>query len=332
LDAQDQNISAEALLDRLRRLETAVEATGLGLWEWDVRTEVLTWNARNYELFGVEDGRPLTIQDYAPLVHPDDREAVRGVWREVSEKPEGGDYSMEFRTADAPDGKARWVLQRGRVIRDSHGVKVVVGSTLDITDRKTAEERRSLVLRELAHRAKNGILIMMAIVAQTARGVTSVGEFEKVLTDRLKSMADSQDLVTQVAGRSLPLPDLLGRALLPFDPQRFDVDPALADINIPSEMVVAMALLLHELSTNAVKYGALSRPTGRVELKLAEKDGSRATVNWAEAGGPPVKPATRKGFGTRLLEISLRNNGGQVEGVWDPKGFRANIQFPIGQL
>jgi two-component sensor histidine kinase len=123
--------------------------------------------------------------------------------------------------------------------------------------------------------------------------------------------------------------DLLGKALTPFDPGRFDVDPRLGGINVPSEMVVAMALLLHELSTNAMKYGALSAPAGRVKLDLDEAEPGHAVVTWSEAGGPPVKPMTRKGFGTRLMEISLRNTGGHVEGLFDPRGFQAKIRFPI---
>lgn len=317
--------------ERLARLETAVDVTGLGLWEWDVRGGVLTWNQRNRDLFGVTHQNPLTIDDYAALVHPDDREVVRTAYVEASERPEGGDFAMEYRTLFEPEGKTRWLMARGRVTKDAEGVIRAVGSNIDITDRKTAEQRRSLVLRELAHRAKNGILVMMAIVSQTARSAASVGEFEALLTARLKSMADSQDLVTETAGRSLPMADLLGRALMPFDAARFDVDPGLSRINIPTEMVVAMALLLHELSTNAVKYGALSAPSGRVRLSLAEAAEGKAVLAWAEAGGPPVAPVTRKGFGSRLLDISLRNNGGHVEGVFAPDGFRAMIHFPMGR-
>jgi PAS domain S-box-containing protein len=318
--------------ERLRRLEAAVDATGLGLWEWDVRSGELTWNDRNRELFGVAPERTLTIADYPDLVHPDDRELVRETYRRATSVDNAEDFVMEHRTAYEPEGRARWVHVRGRLLRDDTGVRCVVGSTLDITDRKTAEERRSLVLRELAHRAKNGILVMMAIVAQTARSAGSVADFEALLMSRLRSMSDSQDLVTESAGRALPFQDLLGRALTPFDPKRFEVDDRLEQISIPSEIVVAMALLLHELSTNAVKYGALSRPTGRVRLGLAEADARHAVVTWTENGGPPVKPMSRKGFGTRLLEISLRNNGGHVEGVFDPHGFRAKIHFPTSHI
>lgn len=329
LAERDDDVDIATLRERLSRLEAAVDATGLGLWEWDVRSGGLTWNARNRELFGVARDEPLTIEDYPDLVHPDDRELVRASYRAATDPPQGGVFSMEHRTRPAADGKPRWLSVRGRVIKDAEGVRLVVGSTLDVTDRKTAEERRSLVLRELAHRAKNGIVVMMTIVAQTAKRAVNVGDFEAVLMARLRSMADSQDLVTQSAGQSLRLTALLERALTPFDTSRFDIDPQLSGLFISNEMVVAMALLLHELSTNAVKYGALSVPSGRVKLELAEARGDAVRVDWREIGGPAVKPMTRKGFGTRLVDISLRNNGGQVVARFEPAGFEADIHFPV---
>lgn len=326
--AYEDDESVDALRERLRRLEAAVDATGLGLWEWDVRNDTLTWNARNRELFGVPADRPIAIQDFSGFVHPEDRAVVTAAYRSAADKPDGGTFSAEYRTLFAPDGKARWVLTRGRVMKDADGARLVVGSNLDVTDRRTAEERRSLVLRELAHRAKNGILIMMTIVAQTARSATSVKDFEAVLTARLQSMADSQDLVTEAAGQPLPLTAILDRALTPFDAGRFDVAPELKAINVPTEVVVAMALLLHELSTNAVKYGALSQSAGRVRLGLSGHGDGKAVLGWTEVDGPPVKAGGRRGFGTRLLEVALRNNGGLVEADFHPDGFRAKVHFP----
>ena len=328
----DGKESVEELRERLRRLEAAVDATGIGLWEWDVRTGALTWNARNRELLGVAHAESLTIHDFPGMVHPDDLELLRTAYREASEKPEGGDLLCEYRTAPGADGKSRWLQQRGRVLRDAEGIVRVVGATLDVTDRKTAEERRSLVLRELAHRAKNGIMIMMTIVSQTARNATDVQGFAQVLTSRLQSMVDSQDLVTQVAGRSLPLGEMLDRALTPFDPSRFELGPGVREINVANDMVVALALLIHELSTNAVKYGALSSPSGRVRLSLGPAADGQAHLTWQEVDGPPVTQPARRGFGTRLLDVSLRNNAGRVEAHFDADGFRAEIRFPKGRV
>lgn len=328
LESPGTEAEIKALQERLQRLETAVDATGLGLWEWDVASGALLWNARNRELLGVTHDRPVSIQDFNDLVHPDDRESVRAAYAAVAAEADGGFFVMEFRTAKSPGGKTRWVQGRGRLIRDAGEAGLVVGANLDITDRKVAEERRSLILQELAHRAKNGITVMMTIVAQTARNALSVKDFEAVLTARLKSMADSQDLVTQSAGRPAALNDLLDRALEPFDRSRFERDARLAEVSIPMDVVVALALLFHELATNAMKYGALSTAAGRVKLELIEAGEGLVGLSWTEVGGPPVGPVTRRGFGSRLLDISMRNAGGRVQARFDPDGFKADIQFP----
>lgn len=331
LDSPETIREMQALRDRLRRLETAVEATGLGLWEWDIATDALVWNQRNRELLGVMHDRPLTIQDFTALVHPDDRAILSAAYATVAAEADGGAFTMEYRALATPGGKVRWLQTRGRLIKDSGEAGLVVGANLDITDRKVAEERRSLILGELAHRSKNGITVLMTIVAQTARNATDVKQFEELLMARLKAMADSQDLVTQSAGQPLPLTDLLDRALEPFDQSRFTRDPQLVEVNIPMEVVVALALLLHELATNALKYGPLSVEGGSVTLSLGEVADRKATLTWVEAGGPPVAAVARRGFGSRLMDISLRNTGGHVEARFDPDGFKARIRFPVGR-
>jgi PAS domain S-box-containing protein len=328
MDITDARRASEELKEQRRRLEAAVEATGLGLWEWDLRSGALTWTDRNRELFGLPPGAAVDITRYQELVHPDDRATIAEVYRVTSEKTDGGDFVFEHRTVCQPDEKPRWLQARGRVIKDEGGVKLVVGATLDITERKASEERRSLLMGELAHRAKNGIAVMMAIVAQTARGVGSVKEFEDVLMARLKAMADSQDLVTASGGRPVALSDVVATTLTPFDASRFEVDRSLEEITIAGEVAVSLGLLLHELSTNAVKYGALSRPAGRVSIQRGDGASGQAVLKWAESGGPEVRPATRKGFGSRLLDVSLRPQGGKVEPLFAPDGFQADIHFP----
>lgn len=327
----DDTESIEGLRERLRRLEAMVDASGLGLWEWDVRTGALAWNARNRELLGARPDGDLSIQDFAELIHPDDLEAVRATYREAASQPEGGHMMFEFRTTAPAGGASRWLQQRGRVLRDGEGINLVVGATLDVTDRKTAEERRTLVLRELAHRAKNGIMVMMTLVAQTARTAADVREFEALLSARLQAMADSQDLVTQASGRPLRLGDLLDRALTPFDPARFDVGPGVRDIDVASDMALALALLMHELSTNAVKYGALSIAGGRVSLTRDTSPSGMAQLCWRERGGPQVTPPKRRGFGSRLLEVALRNSGGCAVTRYASEGLEADICFPLAQ-
>jgi PAS domain S-box-containing protein len=280
------------------------------------------------DLTGIEPADALAD---ASLLHdqilPEDRQVVAAA--EAAAFAARGRFDIEVRTRRA-DGD----LRRMRIVASPHGQAdgstVWNGILIDITDRTAAEERRNLLVSELAHRSKNAILVIMALVAQTTRGSTTVKAFEDVLQARLQALADGQDLVTASGGRPVSLSEVLAKTLTPFDVSRFDMDDTLEGVMIAGEVAVGLALLLHELSTNAMKYGALSVPKGRVRLGRRADDSGGTVVSWVERGGPRVQPPTTKGFGSRLLEIALRNLGGKVQPSFDPDGFQAEIQFPAG--
>jgi PAS domain S-box-containing protein len=328
IDVTDRRLMAADLAEQRWRLEMAAEATGLGFWEWDVAAGSVRWSGRNRELFGLKPDEEINVARYLELVHPDDRDAVRQAFASARDKPTGGDYSLEHRIV-TPAGELRWILTNGRVITGEGGqARLVVGTSLDVTERKARDERRNLVMGELAHRAKNGISVMMAIVHSTARTQETVEAYREVLLARLQAMADSLDLVTAAGGRAAPLNDVIGKAIAPFGKRRFDLDPALADVTLRGDMAAGMGLLLHEMATNAVKHGALSRDRGRVEVAVEAVGPGRAAFRWREVGGPKVKPSGRTGFGTRLLQQVLRPQGGEVKFEFKPEGFRASVEFP----
>ncbi|MGZ3378213.1 MAG: sensor histidine kinase [Phenylobacterium sp.] len=328
VDVTDRRQMAAALREQRRRLEVAVDATGLGFWEWDVEAGALSWSDRNKALFGLDPAAEVTLERYLELVHPEDLPQVTAAYEAARSQPHGGDYSLEHRVV-RPDGETVWIQSTGRVSTDDEGQpRLVVGTSLDITARKAAEERRSLVMGELAHRAKNGIAVMMAMVAQTARGQQTVEGFQDVLMARLKAMADSQDLVTASGGRPVGLADVIGKAVAPFDQDRFDVDAGLGEVTLRGDMAIGMGLLLHEMATNALKYGALSNRNGRVVIAPEDAGDGRAAFRWRENGGPKVAPSKGSGFGTRLLNQVLRPQGGDVRFDFDPHGFHARVEFP----
>ena len=328
IDVTDRHEMAAALSEQRRRLEVAVEATGLGFWEWDVEAGQVNWSERNRALYGLGPDEPVSTQRYLELVHPEDRDEARAAFAAARDRPQGGAYSLEHRIV-TPAGELRWVQAHGNVAKNADGEpRLVVGTSLDITDRKAAEERRSLLMGELAHRAKNGIAILMAIVSQTARGQETVEGFLELIMARLQAMADSQDLVTEAGGRPVPLADVLGRALKPFGLARVDLDPAMSEVTLRGDMAIGMGLLIHEMATNAVKYGALSAVGGRIGVSLDDAPEGRAAFSWRETGGPPVSPPEKPGFGTRLLQLVLRPQGGEVSFAFEPDGFRARVEFP----
>jgi PAS domain S-box-containing protein len=329
IDVTDRRKMADALLEQRRRLEVAVEATGLGFWEWDIEAGKVTWSERNKTLYGLGPDDDVDIPRYLALSHPDDVEMVQSTFLAARDRPDGGDYSVEHRVI-TPAGEQRWILTHGRVSTDAAGeARLVVGTSLDITERKATEERRLLLMGELAHRAKNGIAILMAIVSQTARGSETVEAFEGLIMSRLQAMAASQDLATASGGGPVGLGDVIGTALAPFGRANVDIEPAVADLVIRGEMAAGMGLLLHEMATNAVKYGALSKRAGRVEIALEAAPEGRAAFAWRENGGPPVTPPTKPGFGTRLLQQALRPQNGEVTFAFEAQGFHARAEFPV---
>lgn len=320
--------TAEELEAQRRNIEVAVAATGLGFWEWDIRANQLTWSPRNREIFGLPPDAPVNIQVYLAMIHPDDLDRTRQVFLDARDKPSGGEFSVEYR-AVAPNGQLRWILTRGRVITDGEGPRMFVGTTLDNTDRHEAEERRSLVMGELAHRAKNGLQVMTAIVQETARTAESVKGFEDVLVARIQAMAKSQDLVTASGGRPIRLSDLASETLTPFGLGRFEMEPDIEALTVQGDVAGGLALLLHEMATNAVKYGALSRPEGKVELKAENAGPGMAALSWRERGGPKVQPTNKVGFGSKLLQAALRQQGGRVVPAFEPDGFQARMEFKV---
>jgi len=145
---------------------------------------------------------------------------------------------------------------------------------------------------------------------------------------RLQAMASSQDLVTASGGGPVSLADVIGKALTPFGRANVDIDDGLAELTIRGEMAIGMGLLLHEMATNAAKYGALSVRGGRVTLAPDPSPDGRAAFTWRERGGPEVAAPAKPGFGTRLFQQVLRPLGGEVKFAFQPSGFYARAEFP----
>jgi PAS domain S-box-containing protein len=328
IDVTERHRIAAELSEQRRRLEMAVEATGLGFWEWDLRSGAVTWSERNRTLFGLPPRAPIDLAGYLELVHPEDLARVQAVFAEARDQPDNHNFSVEHRVL-TPSGGTRWLLVHGRIERDADGPKMVVGTTLDVTERRAVDERRNLLMGELAHRVKNGLAVVMAIVNQTARSSQTVQQFEALLTARLQSMAESQNLVTAAGGRPVQLSQVAQQVLTPFGLTRFDIDPEIDQLMATGDVATGLALLLHEMATNAVKYGALSNRKGRIAIaRLADAGPGLAAIRWRERGGPQVRPAGRRGFGSKLLEAVLRNHGGKVDAAFPLTGFEARVEFP----
>jgi two-component sensor histidine kinase len=189
---------------------------------------------------------------------------------------------------------------------------------------RAAEERHQFLMDELTHRVRNLVAISHSIVRQALPGQSDVAE---KINRRLAALVTTNDLLAKSEGRA-DLRDLITKEFAPYDAARF----ALRGVStvVPANLAIVFGLIFHELTTNAAKYGALSRPAGRIAVAWAMA-GGRLNIDWTEIGGPPVAPPTRRGFGTKLLESGFRSLEAQVETDYQPAGLRCRISLPLSR-
>lgn len=278
-------------------------------------------------------GRPLKA--LGDLIHPEDRRRVAEFQAQIRRVADGEVREIEYRMRHA-DGTYRWFLFRETPFqRDETGeVTQILGTALDIGARKQADERQQMLIRELHHRVKNILATVQAIASATGRSSRSFEAFRDDFAERLVSLGRTHSLLTREAWAGAGLRDILESELAPYlDPADGRVVIEGPSLVIPRDMTVPVGMAIHELTTNAVKYGALSVPEGRVDVTI-ESDGAvpepRMSLVWRESGGPPVAPPQRKGFGTLLLNRLLASQlGGEVAIDYRPEGVVARMDVVL---
>lgn len=272
--------------------------------------------------------------------HPDDADPDREAFR----KQVNGElefYSIEKRLRRT-DGRTVWISVRSTPVRAGNGeLLYLVRVVQDITERKAAERRQKLLIDELNHRVKNTLATVQSLASQTARGAPTPDAFRVSFEGRLIALSKAHDQLTVHHWESVDLRELLSGSLAPYagaGPERIVLRGE--DIVLRPRVVLTLAMVFHELATNAAKYGALSVPGGSVEIRWqpeASPDGGESggtgpilRIDWIEQGGPPVVPPTRRGFGSKLIEGSIpADHGGSVRLVYDPSGLRCEIVMPL---
>src|SRR4029079_1107997 len=198
----------------------------------------------------------------------------------------------------------------------------ISGASRDLTERKENEDLQRLLLNELNHRVKNTLASIQAITALTLRGARDLPSAAEALDHRIRSMAQAHDLLTLRAWTGANLTDVVARAVEAFTPAQVKMSGNAVDIS--PKHALALSLALHELATNATKYGALSRSEGRVSVQWNVHDGT-LHLDWDESDGPPVARPTHKGFGSRLLEeLVIHDLGGETKLSYDESGVRCH--------
>ncbi|KQV58564.1 MULTISPECIES: ATP-binding protein [unclassified Caulobacter] len=336
---REQALRAEMIAERGRaalrqsqqQLEFALEAGRLGSWEMDVATRRITVSDHCRALFGLRPDDPFEhYDDVVARVHPEDRERRD---REIQHAiASGEDLEVEYRI-QSPDDGVRWVMARGRATYDQGRAVHIAGVTLDITERKAAEARQTLLLAEVDHRAKNTLASVQSIALQTLRYARDPTAFADTFQARIHALSRAHELLTASAWRGADLMDVIRRTLevhLPAGEQERMVLTG-PSVRLGPNAAVTVNMAFHELATNATKYGALTTADGRVEVAWAlDGDTREIIIDWRETGGPAVAPPSRRGFGSRLLEQGLpRELGGGVDLRFLPEGLRCAIRLPL---
>lgn len=325
-----------SLYDQRGNILSALDAGGVGYWELDLQTRALQVSAQGKALFGLSPHEDLPLDRWLAALSPEDR-AKRDAAFESALRTQA-DYDVEYRLAWA----GRWVNVRGKVLRDSQGRPArMMGVVLDVTDRHeafaavTANERRlRLLTHELNHRVKNTLATIQSIAAHTARNAESLPEFRRVFEDRLLALSATHNILTQTQWEAASLTDIVTQELRAYPQTQILVQGE--PVELSARQALALGLILHELTTNAAKYGALSTPEGRISLdwRREGKDGVLwLHLSWREMGGPPVAAPSRFGFGSRLIKTSVAHDlQGAITLTYPTEGVHCVIAAPLADV
>jgi two-component sensor histidine kinase/DNA-binding response OmpR family regulator len=315
------------LLESEQRRSLAIAAGKMGSWDWDWVNGDWMWDEGQYRIFGVDlltfVVTPATVQ---ALLHPDDIDELRKAMAHFAKGEKS--YEAEFRII-RPDGEIRWCVGTAAASVDKGGRVVrVSGVTVDITERKRAEERQNLLAREVDHRAKNALALAQSIVRLTQG--EDVKAYVRAVEGRISALARVHTILSLSSWRGAEIGKLVDEELAPYAGGD-QIDFCGSDIQLQPATAQTLALALHELVTNSAKYGALSTLSGRLSLKW-EMDGDVLQMVWQESNGPIVEKPRSRGFGTRSVIASIESQlGGQAEFDWRSEGLICRLSVPLMQ-
>jgi two-component sensor histidine kinase len=318
-----------------KHLRLATDAAGVGLWSWNVDTDKITMDERAFDMWGVPSGGPVTFEDLSAHIHPKDLDRVRAGF--AATRSVVGAYEIDFRIV--VDKEERWISARGQ--GDDAGIidRVMTGIFLDVTQRKQAEEAHELLAGEMSHRVKNLLAIASALTTLTSRSAATTMEMARDLTHRLAALGRAHDLVRPVPGQEAKgalLGDLLTVLLAPYDEMgafRGRIRVSVPRMSVGESAATTLALVVHEIATNALKYGALSAANGTVDVSC-NISGEHVVIVWTERGGPtvvaPNKPA---GFGRKMVARGMSGQlGGSIEFDWAEAGVVVTLEMNRDRL
>ena len=323
-----------ALSESEARFRHMADSAPALIWMTDETAEVVFANMHFDHLFG-RPAAEMAGGGWESIVHPPDLPAFQATFREAFEHRRP--FRAEMRVVDR-NGEIRWLRCEGVPRLDDHGTFLgFTGCNVDVTDAKRAEEHLRLLINELNHRVKNTLATVQSIAMQSLRGLEGeeAQSAKAAFEARLLALARAHDVLTRESWEGAELKTVVADAIRPLEAgegqeSRFAVSGP--RLRLAPRLALSIAMALHELGTNAVKYGALSKEGGRVTITwtVQRRPELSLSLRWSESGGPPVTPPTRRGFGSRLIERSLaRELAGRVELLYEPDGVVCIIEAPV---
>jgi two-component sensor histidine kinase/DNA-binding response OmpR family regulator len=319
--------STAKLLESEQRRSLAISAGSMGSWDWDWVNGDWMWDEGQFRIFGVDpQSFVVTPAGVQALLHPDDIDELRRAMAQFNKGAKS--YEAEFRIV-RPDGEVRWCVGTAAATVDRGGRVIrVSGVTVDITERKRAEERQNLLAREVDHRAKNALALAQSIVRLT-RG-ENVKAYVQAVEGRISALARVHTILSLSSWQGAEIAKLVDEELAPYSTGD-QIVFAGSNIQLQPATAQTLALALHELVTNSAKYGALSMLSGRLSIKW-ESDADMLRMVWEERDGPVVEKPASRGFGTRSVIASIESQlGGRAEFDWRSEGLICRLSVPLMQ-
>jgi PAS domain S-box-containing protein len=288
-------------------------------------------SANASKVLGYDPKIRLTTSRFLALIHPEDRGHFEA--RVQSVRPDMPSYTVEFRVV-RPDGQKMWFEETATAEFDPAGKCLRVrGLTVNITERKRADEHQRLLIAELDHRVKNVLARVGVVAMYTRQGSSTIDEYVEALDQRIQSMAVAHASLSRASWQGVRVADTVRYQLAPYA-TKANTTTCGPDIALTASATEALAMVLHELVTNASKYGALSVPEGRVSVSWESRNSGDAApvlaIVWRETGGPAVSAPPQDGYGTSLIcDLIPHELGGSVDLVFSSEGVSCTIEIPL---
>ncbi|HEY3778684.1 MAG TPA: response regulator [Rhizomicrobium sp.] len=309
------------------RRNLALSAGNMGAWDWNIADGSCLWDEALCRIFGVPAGFEVTQDNVGALFHPED-------WRRLdaalsAADPEQTSWRTDFRILRS-DGELRWCTGTATAVFDGSGrLARLSGVVADITDRKRIEEHQMLLAREVDHRAKNSLAVVQSIVRLTR--ADTIRDYQTRVEGRIQALSKVHSLLAHSRWEGADVHTLVQEELTPYQMGGAEyIGVSGPRVSVTPPVAQTMALALHELATNAAKYGALSAAGGRVQLNWQVSAGG-LVLTWREIGGPPATAPQRMGLGLQTIMSGARSQvGGQANFDWRPDGLVCTVTLPCG--